>query len=177
MKRALIAAICLLAASGSGSCQDKGCAAGICVSGFITGRAEIQIEHAFGKHWSAAAEASLGFSRIIKESSTLEKAHDSEFSFKEFPKMTASELFTEHLLIRYWTRESSRGPYLSAGLKYGSGSGLDWTVGAGYRIPIWRSIYAGAEYRTGIMQTLKTGRFGTEGIRIYLNCTLKKRKT
>ena len=69
------------------------------------------------------------------------------------------------------------GPYLSAGLKYGSGGGLDWTVGAGYRIPIWRSIYAGAEYRTGIMQTLKTGRFGTEGIRIYLNCTFKKRKT
>lgn len=174
MRGAWIAAICLLAVSWSGFCQGKHCTAGICVSGFVWGRAEIQVEYAFGKHWSAAAETGLGFSRMLKGRSTLEKEHDMEFSFNEFTKMTVAELFTEYLQGRYWIQETSRGVYLSAGLRYGSGGGLDWTVGAGYRMNIWKGVSAGLEYRTGITQALKTGRFEAEGIRIYLNYTFER---
>ena len=174
MRRAWIAAVCLMAASWSGFCQDRYCTAGICVSGFIRGSAEMHVEYAFGKHWSAAAETSLGYSRLLKGRSTLEKEHDSEFIFDEFPMMTAAEMFTEYVQIRYWTREASGGAYLSSGLRYGSANGLDWTVGAGYRMNIWKGVSAGAEYRTNIIHTLKTGQYGAEGIRIYLNYTFGK---
>ena len=174
MRGAWIAAICLLATYDCGFCQDRRCTVGVCVSGFITGCAEIQIEHAFGKHWSAAAEACLGFSRLFKENDMLEKGHDSEFSFEELPHMRATELFTEYIQGRYWISDNSRGAYLSAGLRYGSANGLDWTVGAGYRMNIWKGVSAGAEYRTGIIKAINTGNLSTDGIRIYLNYTLGK---
>ncbi len=173
MKGAWITTVILLLGVGSGFCQSRQGSAGICMSGFLTGKADIEVEYAFGSHWSASAGSGVGFTRLYNGKSEIEKIHEDEFGFVEFPTTKADEFYTGCLQCRYWTRESLNGPFISTGLRFGSGTGIDCTIGAGYRMHIWRGLAAGAEYKARILSSITAGRLDPKGIRIWINYTFQ----
>lgn len=128
------------------------------------GALHLMVGHAFGEKWSAGADAELDFSLIRKKMSAEESDHYGEAGSKSWPYGDAAYSFGAS--VRYWPRRAFQGAFLSAGMSWSEGAGLDLCTGAGYMMRIWKGLAAGIAYE---MNMLETYRHGTSGDEIKLS--------
>ena len=151
-----------------GFSQERRCWLGINLYGLVKGSAVIHSGYAFSDHWSVSSDMSLGYSRFEKEKSDIEAEHDSEFTDNTHELSKPPDLIAEHISFRYWIQQAMKGLFLATGIRYGSGTGLDYTLGIGYEIPVWKGLHMTAGYTYALMNMSTDNDVRTEGIGICL---------
>lgn len=158
----------MLLALSDGFSQERRCSFGINLYGLVKGSACIHSGYAFSDHWSVSSDMSLGYSRFEKEKSDIEAEHDGEFTAGTPELSKPPDLITEHISFRYWIQQTMKGLFLSTGIRYGSWTGVDYTLGIGYEISIWKGLHITAGYTYALKNMSTDNDVGTEGIGICL---------
>lgn len=170
MKRMLLCLIFMLGASATALCQGNKLMAETDLCGFAGGKVGLGLEYGISEHWSAGGTVGVGFSQFIKELDPLESEHRQEFrDDTSFPVPT--DILREQIHVRYWPKETMKGPYAMAGISHGSLSGTDLSIGAGYVMHIWKSLNLYFEYSIGLKDTIDREAFPIRGLSAGISVT------
>ena len=164
MKRTLMAFLFSYALAQPSPCQEKDCMAGVGLTSFARGSAEIIFSHGFGRHWSVTAEASVSYIGLEKEKSLIEVEHSAEFT-SDITLPEDPDLHCERIRFNWWMTEVFNGFSLSAGVQSGSSTGPDIVTEAGYTLKIWKGLCISAGIRVPIMKGLRESGIGAHNIR------------
>lgn len=127
------------------------------------GALRVTLAHAIGERWSAGADAELDFSLLRERMSAEEAGHYGEVGTGSWPYGEGA--YRLGASVQYWPERALHGVFLSAGMSWSEGAGLDMTAGAGYHVRIWKGLGAGIAYE---MDLLKTYRYGVSGDEIKI---------
>lgn len=121
-----------------------------------SGSLKAGICHCFLPGWSAAACAELDFRTLADMPDSVEKTHYGEFGEDGWPYVNAS--YTMSISVQHWPDTFCRGAFISAGMIWKQGTGLDMTAGAGYAVRIWKGLTLYGAYGLGILETCRNGK-------------------
>ena len=140
-------------------------------SAIIYGRISLGAEHAFSKHWSVRADASVSLSGKQGHTDTEEREHWNELYGDGFSWFSPDgKRFIENSIsFRFWPKSSFDGPVISLGGRFDSGGIPDLTIGIGYDCPIWKNIHAAIMYSAAIRNCISNTFKPAEGLRIGLS--------
>lgn len=125
-----------------------------------TGAVHVMLAHAFGRKWSAEADAELDFSLLGRRRSTEEAGHYEEVGKEAWPYGEAA--YRIGASVQYWPQKAFAGAFLSAGISWDEATGPDMTAGAGYHVRIGKRLGAGIAYEMNLLKTYRYGRSGDE---------------
>ena len=144
---------------------------GVDIYEFVKGNLEINSGYAFAENWSIASDISIGYARLKREKDDIGSIHESEFKDRH-PELTRPpNLLTEHIAIRYWPHTALTGTFISTGIRYGSSTGIDYTLGIGYDMTIWKNMHMAAGYISALKNMVTDSCPVMDGIEICLYCT------
>ena len=126
------------------------------------GNAGFGVEYGISEHWSAGGTARFGFSHFIKDVNPLESEHRHEFG-DDTSIQVPDDLHKEQIHVKYWPRETMKGPYAMAGITHGNSSGADFRIGTGYLMHIWKSLNLYIEYSIGLKDSIDKEGFTVRG--------------
>lgn len=151
--------------------QEADCCFGINLFGLAKGNLTIHSGYAFKEHWSLSSDISIGYSRLKKTKTDIEAVHDGEFVDSRPILSEPPDLMTEHIRLIYWPADAMSGTFLATGIRHGSSTGIDFTLGIGYVIPIWKGMRMTAAYTYALKSMTSGLEKGLNGIDIYLSYT------
>lgn len=161
----------MLMALSEGISQERFCCLGVNIYGLAKGKASIHSGLAFAGHWSISSDISIGYARFKRAGTDIGAVHDSEFSESEPEISRPPDLIAEHISFRYWINRAMQGAFLATGIRCGSTTGIDYTIGIGYEIPIWKRLHVTARYTYALKNMTTDRNTGLEGMDICLSCT------
>lgn len=141
---------------------------GINIYGFLKGNISIHSGYAFAEHWSLSSDISVGYTRLTGSKEDIETIHDEEFSDGHPVISKPPDLIVEHISFRYWLRSAMRGAFIATGIRTGSSTGLDFTSGIGYAIPIWNGLKMTAVCTFALKNMLTEKETGLNGLDICI---------
>ncbi len=166
----IVCAFLCISASGRNG-PDVKAAATIDITSMITDRnMKIGFSHPFSMNFSAEGSMALQipWSRKLTPEET---GHYSMLTGADEPeKRVIPDLRPEFMMgIRYWPRGFCDGIYMGIYFSHGIKARPDMAVGCGYAFRIWKGLGLTAGYETRVIESLREGIFGTEGITIGIN--------
>lgn len=166
----LLCLIFIFSACVASLCQGRRLMAEADLWGLAGGIAGFGIEYEISEHWSAGGAVGFGFSHFIKDVNPLESEHRHEFG-EDTSIPVPADILREQILVKYWPREMMKGPYAMAGITHGSLSGTDFRIGAGYVMPIWKSLNLHFEYNIGLKDIIGKAPFPVQGLSAGISLT------
>lgn len=159
--------ICMTLISNVCNCQEREGCIGLNLTSLILRTAEVSISYGFSRQWSINAESAINLNGLYKDKELVEKEHDDEFcSILEV--MLPDDRHRESIYISFWPDTVFSGAYLSAGIRFGDTSGYDCMAGFGYMTSIWKRLLLGMDLRTGVLESIRAGKFPTHGLSLSI---------
>lgn len=149
-------------------CQERACMAGVGLTSFLRGSAEISISYSYSRHWSVRGEASISYEGLTRRKTSVEVEHNGEFANTSSLHNDRST-HCESILFGYWPSEAFRGFSLSAGVQSCFGNGTEIITEAGYTFRIWKGICMSMGIRIPILTGIRNGNINAENIRAEIN--------
>ena len=150
--RSLLAVILVLLTGECAVAQNR-YAIGTDLTGIIRTRAvNISAGCGFTENWSVSWASTIDISPFRNGMSPEEEEHRTEFS----PSQTDTKITGSHSIsVQYWMHTAFTGTYLTGGIRHINNGKTDYTIGAGYCIPVWKGFRMNISYETDILSSLQ----------------------
>lgn len=125
--------------------------------------------HGLSKHWSLEGTSTVSYGILTTKYNSDEKIHYGELNNDTDFETTNSKLVTGGIRIKYWINDIYKGGYIMTGIR--SETKLDWTIGGGYSIHVFKGVCCGISYEIDIRNSIQQNRLTGNGISIALSYT------
>ena len=121
----------------------------------MNGRILINFGHSINCHWSIGAGAAIGLPEMRKNISEDEKIHEGILS--DMPGYhLQGNTSSANMEIFHWPWETYRNGFISIGCSYGEREGIDFIIGAGYMMRVFKGLAVAIKTETGLINQRKT---------------------